>query len=284
MKNKRKNENINNRPLMIFIISVVVFIIATMFPITAFAFVPPEAEQAQGAEPAAAPKVAPAKTPGASPTSTPTSTQMPAPTPTPEPYTLTPVGNMTLVDDISGAQAQDKQFITVVTKSGKYFYIVIDRSNNNENVYFLNLVDESDLMALMDNKDAAPETLPASAQSPGVTLSPSPSPAVTSTPSSGTDKKQNNTKGILILIVLVVALGVGALFYFKFLKPKRSVAGNTNVSELDDFDFDDDETDALIGEPEPEETEEPEESEESDESQEPDELDPANGAETEDDQ
>ena len=72
---------------------------------------------------------------------------------------LTPDGNLTLIDDIlqAGAFVSDeteraeKQFITVQSKNGKYFYLVIDRAGDTENVYFLNLVDEADLMALMED-------------------------------------------------------------------------------------------------------------------------------------
>ena len=63
---------------------------------------------------------------------------------------LTPDGNLELVDDVY--QTSDgKQFITVQSKNDNTFYIVIDRDKNGENVYFLNLVDEADLMALMQD-------------------------------------------------------------------------------------------------------------------------------------
>ena len=42
---------------------------------------------------------------------------------------LTPEGNATLVDDFGG----NKQLITVTTKAGNYFYILIDRDDEGEN-------------------------------------------------------------------------------------------------------------------------------------------------------
>ena len=61
---------------------------------------------------------------------------------------LTPEGNAALVDDFGG----NKQLITVTTKAGNYFYILIDRANEDKEtaVHFLNQVDEADLMALME--------------------------------------------------------------------------------------------------------------------------------------
>ena len=69
---------------------------------------------------------------------------------------LTPDGNLTLVDDIKTTSDGDKQFMTVVSKNGNYFYIIVDRADNGENnVHFLNLVDERDLMDLIEEGTAA---------------------------------------------------------------------------------------------------------------------------------
>mgnify|MGYP000770649174 FL=1 len=70
---------------------------------------------------------------------------------------LTPEGNLTLVDDYhtNYSDGSGQQFITLVSKSGATFYLVIDRNSKGaQTVHFMNLVDETDLLALME-EDAA---------------------------------------------------------------------------------------------------------------------------------
>ena len=70
---------------------------------------------------------------------------------------LTPEGNLTLVDDYHTdySDGSGQQFITLVSKSGATFYLVIDRNaKGQQTVHFMNLVDEADLLALME-EDAA---------------------------------------------------------------------------------------------------------------------------------
>ena len=70
---------------------------------------------------------------------------------------LTPEGNLTLVDDYytNYSDGSGQQFITLVSKSGNTFYLVIDRNaKGQQTVHFMNLVDEADLLALMEEEAA----------------------------------------------------------------------------------------------------------------------------------
>lgn len=70
---------------------------------------------------------------------------------------LTPEGNLTLVDDyhVNYSDGSGQQFITLVSKSGNTFYLVIDRNaKGGQTVHFMNLVDEADLLVLMEEEDA----------------------------------------------------------------------------------------------------------------------------------
>ncbi len=169
----------------------------------------------------------------------------------PEGHPLTPEGNATLVDDYYG----DKQLITVTTKAGNYFYILIDRANEDKEtaVHFLNQVDEADLMALLE--DGQTEKTPAACtcaekcqagavntacpvcavnmsecagKAPEVEPEPEPEP-----------EKESGSGGALVLILLLAALGGGGAFaYIKFIKPKQ---GAKVSADPDDYEFEDEE-------------------------------------------
>ncbi|MBR0598141.1 DUF4366 domain-containing protein [Sinanaerobacter chloroacetimidivorans] len=148
---------------------------------------------------------------------------------------LTPEGNLTIVDDLEGEQTEDKQFITVKTKAGNTFYLIIDRGGKENNVYFLNLVDEADLRALME-EDGNLEPLPGEGAVPTV---PEPEPEPTPEPETEVEEPlpAKSMNPVPILMVLLVILGGTGLWYFKLRKPKPSIKGSTN---LDEYSFDDD--------------------------------------------
>ena len=183
----------------------------------------------------------------------------------PEGQPLTPEGNATLVDDFYG----DKQLITVTTKAGNYFYILIDRANEDAEtaVHFLNQVDEADLMALMEDGEAqeAPAVCTCAekcqagavntscevcavnmAECAGAEPEPEPEPEPE-------EEKSGGMGALALVLVLVVLGGGGAFSYIKFIRPKQASKAS---ADPDDYDFADEEE--YINEDEPEQEEETE--------------------------
>ena len=131
---------------------------------------------------------------------------------------LTPDGNAALVDDFGG----NKQLITVTTKAGNYFYILIDRANEDKKtaVHFLNQVDEADLMALMEDENVK--------------------------------EKPAGLNPAAIVLLLALLGGGGVFAYLKLVKNKPKTKGNDS---LDDYDYG--EEDSEEWETEDEESDEP---------------------------
>ena len=171
---------------------------------------------------------------------------------------LTPDGNLTLVDDVKTTSDGEKQFLTVVSKNGNYFYIIVDRADNGENnVHFLNLVDERDLEDLIEgelsvNKEPEP-----------VIVTPEPEPIVTPEPEPVEEPKKGLGGGAIFGgILLALALAGGGFYYFKFVKPQNDNGNPDMISEYDLEDEDEDDDDLEVEEWNDEEEKEPEKKEE----------------------
>lgn len=182
---------------------------------------------------------------------------------------LTPDGNLSLIDDLGGASS-GKQFITVETKGGNVFYLIIDRDDEGaQTVHFLNQVDEADLLALMEDGEVqetpAVCTCTEKCQAGAVNTA-CPVCAVNMSECAGKapeeepepepePEKESGSGGALVLILLLAVLGGGGAFaYIKFIKPKQAVKAS---ADPDDYDFEDEED--YINEDEPEQEEETEE-------------------------
>ena len=168
---------------------------------------------------------------------------------------LTPDGNLSLIDDIGSSTRSGKQFITVETRNGNVFYLIIDRDDEGEEtVHFLNQVDEADLLTLMGDDAPAAET-PAvcnckekcvagavntncpvcknnlsECSGKEVVAEPEPEPE---------QPKKKSGSGLLAVVALVALAGCGAFAYVKFIKPNRS--GVKVSADPDDYDFEDEE-------------------------------------------
>ncbi len=185
----------------------------------------------------------------------------------PDGQPLTPEGNATLVDDFYG----DKQLITVTTKAGNYFYILIDRANEDAEtaVHFLNQVDEADLLALMEDGEVqetpavctCTEKCQAGAVNTAcpvcaVNMSECAGKAPEEEPEPEPEPEEDSGGGgaLVLVLVLLVLGGGGAFAYIKFIKPKQAAKAS---ADPDDYDFEDEED--YINEDEPEQEEETEE-------------------------
>ena len=189
---------------------------------------------------------------------------------------LTPDGNLSLIDDIYRIESydsdesvlKDKQFITVETKDGHIFYLIIDRAGDTENVYFLNKVDDADLLALLnDGKES--ETVPVCTctdkcqpgevdtdcpvcknnmtecqgkekQTTKVSLWPT-EPVTEASKPTEPQKDSRSSIGLLLLLLLLLAGGGFAVYWFKFREKKPDAKGSTDLDNYDFGDEDDEE-------------------------------------------
>ena len=143
---------------------------------------------------------------------------------------LTPEGNLTLVDDYHTdySDGSGQQFITLVSKSGATFYLVIDRNaKGQQTVHFMNLVDEADLLALMEEDAAdaytAEKEAAAQAEQDRLKAEEEAKKAAEEAASGEEQPKENKVTKIasgFLGVVVLIALAAGGIFY-AFTKQKQ---------------------------------------------------------------
>ena len=143
---------------------------------------------------------------------------------------LTPEGNLTLVDDYHTdySDGSGQQFITLVSKSGATFYLVIDRNaKGQQTVHFMNLVDEADLLALMEEDAAdaytAEKEAAAQAEQDRLKAEEEAKKAAEEAASGEEQPKENKVTKIasgFLGVVVLIALAAGGIFY-AFAKQKQ---------------------------------------------------------------
>lgn len=148
---------------------------------------------------------------------------------------ITPNGNLTLVDDFSGTTTSGKQFVTLVTKNGNYFYLIIDRDDSGqETVHFLNQVDETDLLALMEDEEI--ESLGLNKEPVVESVLEEPEKIVTDEPVEEVEPKVSSG---MIVVVAFLAVGILIVVYAKMkdMKKKKSKAQKHEPEEEEYYEF-----------------------------------------------
>ena len=139
---------------------------------------------------------------------------------------LTPEGNLTLVDDYhtNYSDGSGQQFITLVSKSGATFYLVIDRNaKGQQTVHFMNLVDEADLLALMEEEDADAYTAEkeAAAQAEQDRLKAAEEAAASGTETPKENKVTKIASGFLGVVVLIALVAGGGFYFYRQQMQKK---------------------------------------------------------------
>lgn len=163
------------------------------------------------------------------------------------PTALTPSGQGTVVDNVTGEDG--KEFYTISTPEENIFFLVVDKEREEENVYFLNAVTESDLLALAEKDEdaptepSAPEPAPVCAckekcvpgmvdtACPVCVLSMKDCTGKTVTVEEPAQPEARQNSGLFLVLLTALAVG-GAGWYFKIYKPKKELDKADDFEEL----------------------------------------------------
>lgn len=168
--------------------------------------------------------------------------EQPAEQPATEETPFSTPGNGQLVDDKGNDST--KQFLTVQTKNGNTFYMVIDRAGSSENVYMMSLVDENDLAEFLDETKETEKKEESAVVLPETTTTPE--PETTTQPE--TEKKQESigNKGWLYAALLgggavLILVGIVMTVINKLKKKKEEGIVEEGLEFADDTYINEDE-------------------------------------------
>jgi len=172
----------------------------------------------------------------------------------------------TVTEDVTTTKDGEviKEFYTV-DASGKTFYIIVDKSQNSDNVYLLTEAGVNDLLNFVDyngvdvqNGDVPMYEVPSSKREVVVDED------VTTTDEEPVKEEKTETKSnssaMFIIVILIAGVGVGYYFY----KNKKRKEDLEEAEEMDAYDIPDEEEEEIIVEDGDEDDYEDSEDEESD--------------------
>lgn len=135
-----------------------------------------------------------------------------------------PEGNGALLEDVSD-DVVNRQFLSIQSKNGNTFYIVIDKdSKGKQNVYFMNLVDEYDLMAFAEKFPEEVQSELKNGEKSSVETDKDGNSVKSDESQTDKDLKTKSSGGNpMLIVILVLAAGGGAFYYFKVVKPKKGI-------------------------------------------------------------
>ena len=168
-------------------------------------------------------------------------------------------GNL-ITRDLLFDKNTNKQFITVQTRNGETFYIIIDydkptdEDGDQYQTYFLNMVDEADIQALLEeagivatcecnDKCVAGKVNTACSicsknmtECVGKEAEPEVEPTDPTEPSEPVEEPTGEVQPTAVLALVVVIGVVGAGIFF-FIKNKKSASKTKGKTDLDNYDY-----------------------------------------------
>lgn len=134
----------------------------------------------------------------------------------------------------------ERLFYTITTKDEHVFYVVIDQSRSENNVYLLDQVTDQDLYALTGSSVDTGQSL-SSAKEDIIDLT----EQFTSNEIVETQKKESSV-GDFFLYGILILLVAGVIYYYKIYKPKQTQKQELDdARELDEFESEEDQNDVV---------------------------------------